>query len=51
MTAFSEEFLSENDFEAGLATFSCYEYGYVYCYDLLKRQSTFILGNMVVPTI
>ena len=29
MVAFSEEFLSENDFEAVLATFCFYEYGYV----------------------
>ena len=39
MAAFSKEFLSENDFEAVLATFYCYEYGYVYCYDLLKRDN------------
>ena len=39
MAAFSEEFLSENDFEAVLATFCCYEYGCVYCYDLQKRHN------------
>ena len=39
MAAFSEEFLSENDFEAVLATFCCYEYSYVYYYDLLKRNN------------
>ena len=39
MATFSEEFLSENDFEAALATFCCYEYGYVYCYDLLRRHN------------
>ena len=39
MAAFSEECLSENDFEAVLATFCYYEYGYVYCYDLLKRHN------------
>ena len=27
MAAFSEKFLSENNFEAVLATFCCYEYG------------------------
>ena len=27
MATFSEEFLSENDFEAVLATFCCYDYG------------------------
>ena len=27
MTAFSEDFLSEDDFEAVLATFGCYDYG------------------------
>ena len=37
MAAFSEEFLSENDFKAFLATLCC--------------QSTFILDNMVVPTM
>ena len=31
MAAFSEEFLSENDFEAVLATLCYYEYVYVYC--------------------
>ena len=31
MAAFSKEFLSENDFEAVLATFCYYEYAYVYC--------------------
>ena len=36
MAAFSEEVLSENGFKAVSATFCCYEYGYVYCYDLLK---------------
>ena len=51
MAAFSEEFISENDFEAVLATFCRYEYGYVYCHNLLKRQLTFILDNMVVLTI
>ena len=39
MAAFNEEFLSENDFEAVLATFCCCEYGYVYCYDSLKRHN------------
>ena len=39
MAAFSEEFLSENDFEAVLATFCCCEHGYVCCYDLLKRHN------------
>ena len=38
MAAFSEEFLSENDYDAVLATFCCCEYGCV-CYDLLKRQN------------
>ena len=51
MAAFSEEFLSENDFDAVLATFCCCEYGCV-CYDLVKKtESAFILDNMVVPTI
>ena len=27
MTVFSEEFLNENDFEAVLPTFCCYDYG------------------------
>ena len=27
MAAFSEEFLSENDFETVLATFCCYDHG------------------------
>ena len=39
MAAFNEEFLSENDFEPVLATFCCYEYDYIYCYDLLKRHN------------
>ena len=39
MAAFSEKFLSEKDFEAVLATFCCYEYGYIYCYDLVKRYN------------
>ena len=34
--AFNEEFCSENNFETVLATFCCYECGYVCCYDLLK---------------
>ena len=38
MAAFSEKFLSGNDFEAVLATFCCCEYGYA-CYDWLKRQN------------
>ena len=39
MDPVSEEFLSENDFEVVLAAFCCYEYGYVYCYDLLNRHN------------
>ena len=39
MAAFSEEFLIENGFKVVLATFCCYEYGYGYCYDLLKRHN------------
>ena len=38
MAASGEEFLSENDFNAVLATFCCCEYGCA-CYDLLKRQN------------
>ena len=41
MAAFSEEFLSENDFKAVLATFRCYEYGY-----LLLKNTIFVLDNM-----
>ena len=39
MAVFSEEFLHEDDFEAVLITFCCYECGYVYCYNLLKRHN------------
>ena len=38
MAAFSEKFRSENDFKAVLATFRCYEYGYL----LLKTQYLFL---------
>ena len=43
MATFSEKFLSENDFEAVLATFCYSEYCYVYCYDLLRRHNQQIL--------
>ena len=42
MAAFGEEFLTENDFEAVLATFCCCEHGYACCYDLLKRQNQYL---------
>ena len=51
MAAFSEEFLSEDDFEAVLATFSCYEYVYVYCYDLLERHNQHLFLSLIKSLI
>ena len=38
-TSKQRKMASENDFEFVLTTFCCYEYGYVYCYDLLIRHN------------
>ena len=39
MAVFNEEFLSEREFEAVLATFSCYDNGF-YVSEVVKRTAT-----------
>ena len=39
MSAFSEDFLNEDDFEAALATFCCYYYG-VNTYEAIEKIAT-----------